>query len=311
MKEPTLVIMAAGMGSRYGGLKQIDPVDAHGQIIIDFSVYDAIRAGFKRIVFIIKKEIEKDFKESVGDRLSKVIDVTYVFQELSKLPSNPGDGSVFQVPEGRTKPFGTGHAIWCCKDVIDGPFAVINSDDYYGPEGFRKIYEALTKESEEDSHRYCMVGFRLSNTLTDNGSVSRGVCSLDESGYLKKIEEKTKIIRQGQGAAFSEDDGKTWISIDPETVVSMNLWGFQKSIFPELEKAFIRFLQERLKDNPLKGEFFLPEVVQDLLVENKATVQVLSSKDKWFGVTYKEDKEAVMQAIAALKDQGIYPDRLW
>ncbi|MCR4587499.1 MAG: nucleotidyltransferase [Lachnospiraceae bacterium] len=307
MKQPTLVIMAAGMGSRYGGLKQIDPVDDKGQIIIDFSVYDALRAGFQKIIFIIKKEIEKEFKQSVGDRLSKVADVTYVFQELDKLPEIAG--KTYAVPQGRTKPWGTGHAILCCKEALNGPFAVINADDYYGPEAFRMIYDALT--GSEDAALYHMVGYRLSNTLTDNGYVSRGVCTVDPEGYLQKIEERTRIIRQGNGAAFSEDNGESWQPIDPDTTVSMNLWGFQEGILEHLQRDFVTFLEEKVRENPLKGEFFLPSVVQDLLTAGKAKVEVLRTNDKWFGVTYKEDKEAVMKAIAALKEQGVYPDRLW
>ncbi|MBP5151380.1 MAG: nucleotidyltransferase [Lachnospiraceae bacterium] len=310
MKQPTLVIMAAGMGSRYGGLKQIDPVDDKGQIIIDFSIYDALRAGFKKVVFIIKKEIEKDFKESVGNRLSKVCDVTYVFQEVDKLPKTTSSGKVCSVPEGRVKPWGTGHAILCCKDAVDGPFAVINSDDYYGPEAFKKIYEALTEDPSDDSYAYSMVGYVLSNTLTENGSVSRGVCTA-ENGFLKKIEEKTKIIKKGDGAAFSDDNGETWQDIDAGSIVSMNLWGFKKSFFKELEKGFDEFLETQVEKNPMKSEFYLLGPVQELITEGKATVKVLKSTDKWFGVTYKEDKEAVMKAIKALKDKGVYPDDLW
>ncbi len=310
MKQPVLVIMAAGMGSRYGGLKQIDPVDDKGQIIIDFSIYDALRAGFRKIVFIIKKEIEKEFKESVGSRLEKVADVTYVFQELDKRPVDPKTGKVFPIPEGRTKPFGTGHAILCCKDVLDGPFAVINSDDYYGVDAFKMIYEALAKEAA-DPYGYYMVGYRLSNTLTENGYVSRGVCKVSDTGHLQKIEERTRIVKQGDGAAYSEDEGKTWISIDPASTVSMNLWGFQKTILEELEKDFVTFLSEKVPANPLKSEFFLPFVVQEMLEKKEASVQVLHSSDQWFGVTYKEDKEAVMEAIRELKRKGVYPDVLW
>ncbi len=306
MKEPALVIMAAGMGSRYGGLKQIDPVDDHGHIIMDFSIYDALRAGFKKVIFIIKKEIEKEFKETVGDRISKVVDVDYVYQELYKLP-----GAAYSVPEGRTKPWGTGHAIWCAKDAIDEPFAVINADDYYGPEAFKMIYDALNIETDDASHDYCMVGYILANTLTENGSVSRGVCTVDENGYLVNIEEKTKIIKKGDSAAFSEDGGETWQDISPDLTVSMNLWGFRKSILGELEKSFLSFLETEVPLNPMKSEHYLPTAVQELLKKNEATVRVLRSRDKWFGVTYKEDKENVVNAISALKAQGVYPDKLW
>ena len=306
MKEPALVIMAAGMGSRYGGLKQIDPVDEHGHIIMDFSIYDALRAGFKKVVFIIKNEIEKDFKETIGNRISKVIDVEYVYQELYKLPD-----AAYSVPEGRTKPWGTGHAILCCRDVLDQPFAVINADDYYGPEAFSMIYDALNTPADDDSHDYCMVGYILKNTLTENGAVSRGVCTVDENGYLENIEEKTKIIKKGEGAAFSEDGGETWQDISPELTVSMNLWGFRKSILSELDKSFRHFLDTEVAGNPMKSEYYLPTAVQELLKKNEATVRVLRSRDKWFGVTYKEDKEKVVKAISELKAKGVYPDKLW
>lgn len=308
-KEPALVIMAAGMGSRYGGLKQIDPVDKEGHIIIDFSIYDAVRAGFKKIVFIIKKEIEKDFKEAVGNRISQFADVEFVFQEIDKVPSATASGAAFKVPEGRTKPWGTGHAILCCKDVVDGPFAVINSDDYYGPDGFKQIYKELT--DGDDPYAYAMVGYVLKNTLTENGSVSRGVCECDENGYLKEIEEKTKIIKKGEGAAFSDDNGETWQDISPDSIVSMNLWGFRESFFDELEKGFEEFLDEQVPGNPLKSEFYLLGPVQKLISEGKASVKVLKSLDQWFGVTYKEDKPKVIKAIEELKRQGVYPQHLW
>ena len=306
MKRPALVIMAAGMGSRYGGLKQIDPVDEYGHIIMDFSIYDAIRAGFKKVIFIIKKEIEKEFKETIGDRISKVVDVEYVYQELYKLP-----GAAYSVPEGRTKPWGTGHAIWCAKDVIDEPFAVINADDYYGPEAFSMIFNALNTEADEDSHEYCMVGYILKNTLTENGAVSRGVCTVDENGFLLNIEEKTKLIKKGDSAAFSEDGGETWQDISPDLTVSMNLWGFRKSIMNELEKSFLSFLETEVAGNPMKSEHYLPTAVQELLKKKEATVKVLRSGDKWFGVTYKEDKEDVVNAISELKGKGVYPEKLW
>ncbi|MCR5279899.1 MAG: nucleotidyltransferase [Lachnospiraceae bacterium] len=311
MKEPALVIMAAGMGSRYGGLKQIDPVDPEGHIIIDFSIYDALQAGFKKIVFIIKKEIEKDFKEAVGNRISAITDVEYVFQEVDKVPAKTSSGKAFSVPEGRTKPWGTGHAILCCKDAVDGPFAVINSDDYYGPDGFKQIYKELTENAKDDSFNYCMVGYVLSNTLTENGSVSRGVCNVDANGYLKTIEEKTKIIKKGEGAAFSDDNGETWQDIDAKSTVSMNLWGFGKTFFTELEKGFDRFLEENVPANPLKSEFYLLGPVQDLINEGRGSVHVLKSLDQWFGVTYKEDKEKVTNAIQELKRKGVYPEHLW
>ena len=305
MKKPVLVIMAAGMGSRYGGLKQIDSVDAQGHIIIDFSIYDAVRAGFEKVVFIIKEEIEKDFKETIGNRISEIIDVEYVFQEVYKIPEN------FSLPEERKKPWGTGHAILCCKDCIDGPFAVINADDYYGREAFEKIYNALLDDSAETACSHAMVGYVLRNTLTENGTVSRGVCSVDNKGYLQQIVERTKIKECGDGAAYLDDDGETWVDISPESIVSMNLWGFKKSIIEELGASFEKFLAEEMPSNPLKSEFFLPTVVQQLLKADRAEVNVLQSKDKWFGVTYKEDKEKVVEAIATLKAQGVYPEYLW
>ena len=305
MKKPVLVIMAAGMGSRYGGLKQIDPVDEQGDIIMDFSIYDAVKAGFEKVVFIIKKENEADFKEAIGNRVSQHVETAYVFQELTNLP----DG--FSVPEGRVKPFGTGHAVLSCIDEIDGPFAVINADDYYGAHAFQEIYDYLTSHSDDEKYRYCMVGYRLGNTLTDNGHVARGVCSADEHGYLTDICERTRIEKKENGAAYTEDDGETWVEIPMDAVVSMNMWGFSNSMLKELKDRFPKFLEENLKTNPMKCEYFLPFVVDELLKENKATVEVLKSEDKWYGVTYKEDKAVVTAAIKMMKDKGIYPLHLW
>ena len=236
MKKPVLVIMAAGMGSRYGGLKQIDPVDEQGDIIMDFSIYDAVRAGFEKVVFIIKKENETDFKEAIGNRISQHVKTAYVFQELTNLPEG------FSVPEGRVKPFGTGHAVLSCIDEIDGPFAVINADDYYGAHAFQEIYDYLTSHSDDEKYRYCMVGYRLGNTLTDNGHVARGVCSADENGYLTDICERTRIEKKGDGAAYTEDDGETWVEIPMDAVVSMNMWGFSNSMLRELKDRFPKFL---------------------------------------------------------------------
>lgn len=305
MKKPVLVIMAAGMGSRYGGLKQIDPVDEQGDIIMDFSIYDAVKAGFEKVVFIIKKENEADFKEAIGNRVSQHVETAYVFQELTNLP----DG--FSVPEGRVKPFGTGHAVLSCIDEIDGPFAVINADDYYGAHAFQEIYDYLTSHSDDEKYRYCMVGYRLGNTLTDNGHVARGVCSADEHGYLTDICERTRIEKKENGAAYTEDDGETWVEIPMDAVVSMNMWGFSNSMLRELKDRFPQFLEENLKTNPMKCEYFLPFVVDELLKEEKATVEVLKSEDKWYGVTYKEDKAVVTAAIKIMKDKGIYPLHLW
>ncbi len=302
MKQPVLVVMAAGMGSRYGGLKQIDPVDKEGHIIMDFSVYDAVKAGFKKVIFIIKKENEADFKAAIGDRLSKHLDVTYVFQDLKNLPEG------YEVPEGRVKPWGTGHAVLSCIDEIDGPFAVINADDYYGANAFRMAYDFLTQNQDEDGiYRYMMVGYKLENTLTENGHVARGVCVTDEEGHLQKIHERTHIERHEGSVAYTEDEGKTWTVLPQDSTVSMNMWGFSESILKELKARFPKFLEENLPVNPMKCEYFLPFVVDELLGENKATVKVLKSMDKWYGVTYKEDKPVVVAAIQRMKDEGLYP----
>ena len=306
MKKPALVVMAAGMGSRYGGLKQIDPVDKEGDIIIDFSIYDALQAGFEKIVFIIKKENEEDFRAAIGDRMSKHAEVVFVFQDLHNLPEG------YQVPEGRVKPWGTGHAIMSCIDVIDGPFAVINADDYYGRHAFQMAYDFLTKNQDQDGvYQYMMVGYKLENTLTDNGHVARGVCVTDEDGYLKDINERTHIEKKDGGAAYTEDDGATWTALPMDATVSMNMWGFSASILKELKDRFPLFLEKNIEKNPLKCEYFLPFVVDELLGEKKATVKVLKSMDKWYGVTYKEDKPVVMAAVQKMKDEGVYPQKLW
>lgn len=305
MKKPVLVIMAAGMGSRYGGLKQIDPVDEEGHIIMDFSIYDAKRAGFEKVVFIIKRENEDDFKEAVGRRIEKVMEVAYVFQELSNIP----DG--FEIPQGRIKPWGTAHAVLSAIDEIDGPFAVINADDYYGRHAFQAIYDYLTAHEDDEKYRYTMVGYRLKNTVTDNGHVARGVCGLNADKELVNVTERTRIEKRNGGIEYSENDGKTWTKIDGDTLVSMNMWGFTHSILEEIRDGFPAFLESGLKENPLKCEYFLPAVVSTLLEEGRATVKVLESEDKWYGVTYKEDKPVVVAAVQELKDKGLYPQRLW
>lgn len=297
--------MAAGMGSRYGGLKQIDPVDREGDLIIDFSIYDAIEAGFEKVVFIIKKSIEEDFKEHIGNRMERHVKVEYVYQENDKVPEG------FEVPEGRVKPWGTGHAILCCKDVIDGPFAVINADDYYGKSAFKEIYDQLAAHGDDEKYQYTMVGYELYNTLTENGHVARGVCEADENRKLIDIHERTRIEKHGDRAEFTENDGKTWEFLPEGTIVSMNMWGFTASILKELEKRFVPFLEKNLPVNPLKCEYFLPFVVDELLKEGKAEVTVLKSVDRWYGVTYKEDKQMVTDAIQGMKDRGLYPEKLW
>ena len=300
MKKPVLVIMAAGMGSRYGGLKQIDPVDADGHIIIDFSIYDAARAGFEKVIFIIKRENEAVFRETIGKRAAKLMEVAYVFQDLQAIPEG------FAVPEGRIKPWGTGHAVLSCMSAIDGSFAVINADDYYGPEAFKMIYDYLTTHEDDSKYRYTMVGYRLGNTLTENGHVSRGICTVDDKGFLTGICERTYIVMTPDGAAYSEDDGKTFTPISPDERVSMNMWGFTAGFMKELNAQFAEFLSHEMPKNPMKAEYFLPSVVSRLLEDGKATVQVLHSNDKWYGVTYKEDKATVVAAIAALKQRGVY-----
>lgn len=304
MTKPVLVIMAAGMGSRYGGLKQIDPVDKEGNIIIDFSIYDAVKAGFEKVIFIIKKENEEDFKSVIGDNLEGNVEVIYAYQDLNNIPEG------YEVPEGRVKPWGTAHAVLSAYDYIDGPFAVINADDYYGRDAFVKIYDFLANSKDDDKYRYCMVGYRLFNTVTDNGHVSRGVCQVDDDGYLVGIEERTRIEKFEDSIKYTED-GETWTVLDENTIVSMNMWGFSKSILEEIKNNFNSFLEEGLKENPLKCEYFLPSVVDALLEKEQATVTVLNSEEKWYGVTYKEDKEDVMEAIQDMKDQGKYPQALW
>ena len=310
--EPTLVVLAAGMGSRYGGLKQMDPVDEQGHTILDFSVYDAVQAGFKKVVFIIKHAIEQDFKEMIGEKMKPFIEVSYAFQELDRIPAG------YEVPEGRVKPFGTAHAVLCCKEEVDGPFAVINADDYYGPKAFAVLYDYLTTHEDDELYRYVMVGFHIENTITENGSVARGVCKTDENHLLTEITERTRIEKKDGGAAYTTDDGETWTAIPDGTPVSMNCWGFSGSFLNELEQRFPVFLDKHLEKDPLKCEYFLPGVVEQLLSEKKATVEVLESEDQWYGVTYQEDKPMVTAAIKAMKSsgsddsgEGRYPEYLW
>ena len=304
MVKPVLVILAAGMGSRYGGLKQIDPVDDQGNKIIDFSIYDAMRAGFEKVIFIIKKENEEDFRTLVGNAISKHMEVEYVFQDLNKVPEG------FVIPQDRVKPWGTAHAILCCKDVIKEPFAVINADDYYGRSAFQTLFDYLTTHEDDEKYRYAMVGYELGNTLTENGSVARGCCVTDDNNFLVTIAERTQIEKRDQGAAYSED-GVNFTPIDIKTPVSMNMWGFTPSVLVEMEQAVTHFFETEVEKNPLKSECFLPIEIDKLLKREVATVEVLRSFDKWFGVTYKEDKPFVVESIAELKRQGVYPSQLW
>ena len=306
MNKPVLVVLAAGMGSRYGGLKQMDSVAGHGQSIIDYSIYDARRAGFEKVIFVIKRALEEDFRRLVGDRIARGIQVEYAFQELDDLPAG------YAVPAGRKKPWGTTHAVLAARDLIHGPFAVINSDDYYGPEAFRLIYDFLSTQDEAAvPQRYAMVSYLLGNTVTDNGSVARGVCRVGEDGLLREVVEHTRIEKDGSDARSTLDGGETWVHLPGSTPVSMNFWGFQRSFVDEGEARFPEFLDRILAENPEKGEFYLPLLVSRLIGEGKAQVQVLPSEDKWYGVTYREDKPGVVAALADMTARGLYPENLW
>ncbi|MBQ9387051.1 MAG: nucleotidyltransferase [Lachnospiraceae bacterium] len=301
MDKPCLVIMAAGMGSRYGGLKQLDTVDKSGHIIMDFSLYDAHQAGFERVVFIIKPSIEKQFKETVGARAEKYMQVDYAYQVPEDLP----DG--YTVPEGREKPWGTAHALLAARHLINGPFAVINADDYYGKKAFKDQYDFLCGLTEADKYSFCMSGYYLINTLTDNGYVSRGVCETDERGHLTSITERTRIEKRDGHPAFTLDNGATWTALPDDTPVSMNLWGFSRAYLDAAWEGFPAFLDKALAENPLKAEYYVPSVVNSLL-EKGATVKVVPTPDTWYGVTYSEDKATVVEAIARMEAAGLYPE---
>jgi len=306
MKKPVLVVMAAGMGSRYGGLKQIDPVDENGNIIIHYSLYDAYRAGFRKAVFVIRPELEETFKEVIGPKVPEKMEIEYVYQVMTDLPEG------YSVPEGRTKPWGTAHAALAARNVVDGPFAIINSDDFYGADAFKTVYDYLSEtEDTPGCYEYALVGYLLENTVTENGSVARGVCTSNADGYLADIVERTKIVKGEEMPRFTEDDGATWTDLPGDTIVSMNLWGFTRSYLDEAEARFPKFLDEAMKTNPMKGEYYLPGVVSQLLTEEKARVRVLSSKDKWYGVTYQEDKPVVVEALTRMRQEGLYPMDLW
>lgn len=301
MSEPILVVMAAGMGSRFGGLKQITPVDEQGQIIMDFSLYDARRAGFRKVVFIIKEAIAEHFKGSIGSRMEPYFEVRYAYQELNKLPQG------YSVPEGRVKPWGTAHAIACARDVIDGPFAVINADDFYGRTSFQAVYDFLTGGAPVNEQ--AMVGYRLKNTVTENGSVARGVCQVRD-GLLVDITERTRIEQRPEGIAYTED-GEHWLPLDGDTLVSMNLWGFHREMMEEFTGRFGAFLEENLPVNPLKCEYYLPSVANAQIQEGLGTIRVLPTSESWYGITYREDLQSVRDAVARMKVEGIYPQRLW
>ena len=304
-KEPTLVIMAAGMGSRYGGLKQVDKITEAGEIIIDFSLYDAMLAGFNRAIFIIREEHRDLFREIIDERAGRFMNIEYAYQKLENIPEGKA------VPESRKKPWGTGHAVLSCKDLIDGSFAVINADDYYGPDGFAAIYEYLTNHKDGEEYAFCMVGYKLENTLTENGTVSRGVCSMDDDGYLTDVTERTKIMGRGDQICYTEDDGESWTALPDGTLVSMNFWGFTAPMMGELEKGLSDFFDTVVPGNPEKAEYYLPAAADKLVKEGKAKVKVLKTSDKWYGITYPEDKEDVTNALESMKDKGFYPDKLW
>ena len=302
MKKTQLVIMAAGLGSRYGGLKQMDPVDPQGQFIIDYSIYDALRAGFDEIICIVKPENEALFRETVGSRVGSKAKLIFAHQRPDVLPEG------FSIPEGRVKPWGTAHAVLCAKPLIDSPFCVINADDFYGASAFQTIHDFLI--AEHTGREYAMVGYRVENTLTENGYVARGICAVDEKGYLRGVTERTHIAPREGGAAFTED-GEHFTFVPAGTIVSMNLWGFQPAILSEIENRFAPYLRENLPVNPLKCEYFLPLIPNALIHEGKASVKVLSTHEKWYGVTYHDDMPKLQAAIARMKAEGVYPDELW
>ena len=309
----TLVVMAAGMGSRYGGLKQVDPVGPDGEVIMEYSIYDGLQAGFENVVVILKPEMAADFRRLVGDRVSKTIPLTYAYQEVGNLPQG------YEVPQGRTKPWGTAQAVLAASQEIQSPFAVINADDYYGPHGFRVLAEFLSVQEAADPtatrmtrrEHWAMVGYRVENTVTRYGSVSRGVCEVDDAGHLIRIDERTRIVRTGDGVAYTEDEGRTWTSLPPGTPVSMNLWGFTRGFLDSAEEGFLSFLDEHVGVDPLTCEYQLPGVVQSMIDSGRADVQVLPSLDRWYGVTYQEDKPGVVTMIASKHADGQYPTHLW
>lgn len=306
MGKTTLVVMAAGIGSRFGGgIKQLEPVGPSGEIIMDYSVHDAMEAGFDKVVFIIRKDLEKDFREIIGNRMEKLTETAYAFQEIDNLPEG------YTKPEGRTKPWGTGQAILCCKELVGEPFAVINADDYYGKEAFVKVHDYLAGAGKKaGAMEFCMAGFRLGNTLSEHGGVTRGICSVDGNQHLTKVTETKNIVKTADGAAVEEAD-KTLRPLDVSCPVSMNMWGFTPELFPVLEKGFADFLAHLSPADEMKGEYLIPTIVDRLIQQKQANVTVLESRDKWFGVTYKEDKPAVIRSFRELIDAGVYKEKLF
>ena len=301
--KPTLIVMAAGMGSRFGGLKQITPVGPTGQKLMDYSVYDALRAGFGKVVFVIKHAFEEEFKEKIGNAISAHVPVEYVYQELDKIPEG------YTVPEGREKPWGTGHAVLCCREVVKEPFVVLNSDDYYGRDCFTLLADFLSTPREDGKCHIAMAGYLLRNTLTENGHVSRGVCRTDAEGMLVGLDERTKIELHDGTPYYTEDDGVTWTALDPDGWVSMNCWAFPAGVLDRFEAMFRAFLDE--KGGELKSEFYLPMAVDEMVAQGEADVKVLPTKNRWYGMTYAADHEQVKKALADLTEQGVYPAEMW
>ncbi len=303
MSEPILLIMAAGMGSRYGGLKQMDPIGPAGEVILHYSVYDAMRAGFKRVVFLIKHEIEEDFRRMVGEPVARHMEVHYAFQELNKIPAP------FTVPEGRVKPWGTSHAVLCCREFLDAPFIAVNADDYYGAEAFRTAYDYL-KDMDNDKPEWMMVGYKLANTTTANGYVSRGVCKVNDQAMLTGVDERLHIVESSDGPLYTEDE-KHYTLLRRDDTVSMNFWGLNGAFLKEIEDGFPAFLEKAMKENPMKGEYLLPRSINEALQEGRASVKVLESDGKWFGVTYPEDRPTVVEAVRKMTEEGLYPSPLF
>lgn len=302
MEQPSLILMAAGLGSRFGGLKQMTPVGDQGEIILDFSLFDAWKAGFRKMIFVIRRENETDFRELIGKRIEDKMDVYYVSQELTDLP----DG--FSLPEGRTKPWGTGHAVRACRGVVKEPFAVINSDDFYGASAYKVLFDYLTSGAPATEH--AMVGYRLRNTVTDNGFVSRGICE-EADGYLTSITERVRVEKVPGGIAFTEDRGESYTALEPDTLVSMNFWGFHKNMMDAFDARFEEFLRRDMPQRPEKAEYYLPAVANAEMLAGKAKIRLLPCEETWYGITYREDMPAVSAAIADMKARGIYPQKLW